>query len=71
MWDALVVFAIPELGAEPADTILVRPEHPEYPVLVVKRHGAGALALIHEHRRRLWSRDEDAGNVDHLLVIFG
>ena len=51
-WDALITEAIPELGAEPDDIIIVRPEHPEYPVLVVKRYGPEAMALIQEHHFR-------------------
>ena len=51
-WDALITEAIPELGAEPDDIIIVRPEHPEYPVLVVKRYGSEAMALIREHHFR-------------------
>ncbi len=61
MWDAIVTSPIPELGAEPDDIVIVRPEHPEYPVLVVHRYGPEALILIRNHRRCLWSRQKDAG----------
>ena len=63
MWDAPEVEAIPGLDAEVGDVVVVRPDHPDAPVLVVKRRGTEALALIEEHRGRLWSRQKDAGEV--------
>ena len=60
MWDARIIERIPELGAEPDDIVIVRPEH-EYPVLVVHRHGPEALTLVEKHRRLMWSRQSDAG----------
>ena len=54
MGDALVVRAIPELGAEQGDVLVVRPDNARAPVLVVKRKGgANALALVEEYRHFL------------------
>ena len=60
-WDARVIEHIPELNAEPDDIIIVRPEHPEYPVLVVHRFGPEALAVIEEHRHCLSGRHDHTG----------
>lgn len=37
---------IPELGAQPGDTVELDPEHPTEPVLVVRGHGPAALPVL-------------------------
>ena len=48
-----VPYAIPELGAERGDIILVEPAHPTTPLLVVKRFDRNRLPLILDHLDRL------------------
>ena len=38
--------AIPAIGAEPGDTIIVRPSHPHAPLAVVKRYGHQTLVEL-------------------------
>lgn len=45
--------AIPELGAEPGDLIVVEPGHPEAPLLVVREFDRNRLPIILEHLDRL------------------
>lgn len=40
---------IPELGVEPGDLVVIRPEHPTSPLMVVKRHDRNRLPLILDH----------------------
>ena len=45
--------AIPELGVEPADGIVVRPDH-EDAILVFRAHGAHRLHLVQAHLEHLY-----------------
>lgn len=42
-------YAIPELGVEPGDLIVVRPSHPTNPLLVSRRHHRSRLVLLLDH----------------------
>lgn len=42
-------YAVPELGIEVGDTVLVEPAHPRTPLLVVKGYDRGRLPSILEH----------------------
>jgi hypothetical protein len=46
-------YAIPELGVERGDVILVEPAHPRSPLLVVRRFDRNRLPLILDHLDRL------------------
>ena len=48
-----VPYAIPELGVEPGDLLVVRPADPEAPLLVVKELHRDLLPLILDHVDRL------------------
>ena len=51
---------IPELGIAPGDVVTIRPEHPDNPLLVTRRHDLGALAYLDarpECLNPLWQAD--------------
>lgn len=65
--------SIPELGVDPGDILVIRPEHPTSPLLVLKRKDRNRLPLILDHinRLELVSSDEPQSAVVELQRRLG
>ncbi len=69
-------YAIPEIGAEPGDHIIVRPSRPRGSLCVVKRYGQRELAWLRSEGvledavvLHTWSPGDAKARPSHLTIL--